>query len=361
MALQSIRGFPYPEVIPINHATGGSNYSAFPLDAAGEKLAFIFRVPKTGTLDTVQILFGTVTTAQDIKVSFQDVSLTTGDPDGVVDQFRVIPLASVSSGGSPETGLITSDGTDTGTKRSVTKGDLLAIVIEFNSLTGNLDIRGALKDTRVWINGDVYIDHFEAAWTKSIIAGPNFALKYNDGSFAYIPGTIPSSDLGQTSGNNSNSAEFGIKFQVPFKCKIGGAILSIDLDGDADVVLYDASDVVLESVSLDKDRRPATVDLYFAAIFDTEITLNINTVYRLVVKPTSVTNVIVKHITVTSAARLDQLSGGQNFHKTNRTGGAWTDTLTQYPFISLLITALDDGANVISGGSGAVASMRLGL
>lgn len=363
MALQTITPLPYPEILSIAHAQGGNAYSAaLAMDAAGEKVAFIFTIPKSGTLDTVEIQFGTVTTAKDLKVSFQDVSLVNGDPDGNIDQFRVIPLASISSGGVAETGLITSDGTDTGTKRSVTQGDKIAIVIAFDSLTGNLIVRGAVKDTRAWISGLVYADLFETAWVKTVIVAPNFTLKYSDGSFAYIPGVIPSSNLSQTTINNTAADELGIKFQVPFKCKISGAIASIDLDGDADIILYDASDNILESVSLDKDVRPDANPGYFAAIFDTEVELSINTVYRLVVKPTSVTNVIVRDIRVSSAARMDSVPGGQNFHRTFRqNAGAWTDTTTERPYISLLITALDDGANVTSGGSGAVAAMRLGM
>ncbi|MGQ9573565.1 MAG: hypothetical protein ACUVV3_10375, partial [Dehalococcoidia bacterium] len=84
------------------------------VDASGEKAAFVFRVPATGTLKKVAFRTGGVTHNQTIRVSFQDVNSLTGYPDGVVDQWRDISIGDTDDNQHKETGLITSDGTDGG-------------------------------------------------------------------------------------------------------------------------------------------------------------------------------------------------------------------------------------------------------
>ena len=113
------------------------SFSTFLIDAAGERVAFVIRVPKTGTLDKAEFRVGTVAinAASQVRVSFQDISAANGDPDGTQDQFRDIAGSAFASNTWMVPGLMTSDGTDTGVKRSVTQGDLLSVVIEYQTFT----------------------------------------------------------------------------------------------------------------------------------------------------------------------------------------------------------------------------------
>ena len=322
------------------------SHFGFVLDADGEKTAFIFRVPKTGTLNKVHFRTGTVTTGDDLKVSFQNVDVTDGDPDETVDQFRVITIADGDDDTWNITGIVSSDGTDSGTKRSVTRGEFLSIVIEFDSfVAGALEIDVNLGDAaNKPVSGALYFDHKTGGtWAKHNNSLPCFGLEYDDGSFAYIPGVLPAKTYeADTSFNTSTTPdEYGLKFQLPFKCKVGGAWYgTIDIDNAAELILYDSDgSTELENVTLDPDIR-SIVNLERVAVwFSDDIELLADTNYRLVLKPTTTSNLIYRGITVDSAGLLDQMEGGQLFHKTERTdAGAWTDTTTSRPSMGLIVT-----------------------
>src|SRR5215203_1724241 len=111
--------------LPPGGYMGTAIAGTFVIDASGEMAALIMRVPKTGTLTRFEALVQAVGNTPDngLRFSFQDVSLTTGLPDGVVDQFATIASGSVTTGW-------VSPG-DFDSTRAVTRGDLLALVIDF--------------------------------------------------------------------------------------------------------------------------------------------------------------------------------------------------------------------------------------
>jgi hypothetical protein len=366
LTLVSTRG---PVFFPaIDHATpnGGAPNSetSILLDATAEKCAFIVRAPFTGTIHKVRFRTGTVTTGDTLKVSFQDVDLATGDPDGTPDQYRTIVVADANDNASLVTGILSSDGTDNGTKRAVTRGDLLAVVIEFDSfVAGNLNIATRNTVNPPGSSGGHYTDHFTAAWAKNASSLPRLALEYSDGSYWPIPYTCPAVGgiAAETFNSGSTPDERGLIFQVPFSCKASGIWALIDVDGDVDVVLYDSDGTsVLESVSLDANVRIAGSSGVFHALWDTDVTLVKDTSYRLAVKPTSVTNASMFVGEYTAAAVLDSLSGGSECHYTSRTdAGAWTEGTTMRPLMGLILSALDDGVSTGSGGTGAISRSRL--
>lgn len=352
MPLQAVSGLYLPnlyDALGILNANN-SNFQAKVIDASAEKVAFIFNVPKTGTLNGIGFRLGTVTTGDTLKASFQDVDATTGNPDGTADQFRTVVIAGtdddkwIDVDSSPSLGLMTSDGTDTGTKRSVTRDDLLSIVIEFNSfVAGNMEIQTLGGNSAA--DNTHYVDHFTAAWAKDANASPIFALKYSDGTYAYISGCFPAKDSNVVGVNTGSTPdEVALYFQVPFSCKVNGAAIGVDLDEAADVVLYDSDGTtVLASKSLDADLRANTIRVPHECQL-TETTLLANTNYRLAIKPTTVTNISVPFIDVAAQAIFDQMSGGQNMHWSQRTdAGAWSQTTTRRPWMAIRISALDDG------------------
>src|SRR3989304_561487 len=89
MALQTIKGLWLPQPLSWFIPTNVS----FLIDAAAEKVAFIFKVPKTGTLESVSFVLGPVTTGDTLKISFQDVDVATGNPDGSGDAVTLVGRA----------------------------------------------------------------------------------------------------------------------------------------------------------------------------------------------------------------------------------------------------------------------------
>lgn len=360
MALQTVNYILYPaEPIAWNTASPTSS-TVLTLAASTTKSAFIFRVPKTGTLDQVEFMLDTTSvnhTTSVIRVSLQDVSLTTGDPDGTQDQFRDIGTLPASDNWTAP-GLMTSDGTDTGTKRSVTRGDLLAFVVEYQTFTAADSAVVDTMDVSTTASFDklAYSDLSTAGvWAKKPTALPRMALKYNDGTYACPYGTWPIVGFaGESFTSTSSPDEVGTLFQLPFPCKVSGVFLSADLDGDADVVLYDTGGSAFTNgtVSLDKDVRADANNGWLVAMFAADITLLANTDYRMSLRPSTSTAVSLGRYTTDSTAIAAAAPGGTHWRKTSRTdAGSWTDVNeANRRFMGLIISALEDGTATATGG-----------
>lgn len=306
------------------------------IDAANEEAAGVFRAGKTGTIDKIGFLTGTVTTGATVDVRLETVSLTDGDPTGT--------LLGTDSNGSQ----IIADADDNTwflvtltTGVAVTKGDLFAMTIVNPSVSfGNMDIRRIRYDQDIF----GYSDLFTGTWAKSN-EEPCFAFEYSDGSYAAVAGAFPVDSVGKVNFNSSSTPdERGLKFKFPFPVRVTGAWVEVDLDENADVVLYDSDDSVLETISLDKDVRQGTAEGRIHILFSGTQELTKDVSRRLVLKPTTTTNIDLREFTIDAVAVMDSFDGGQDFHHTSRTdGGSWTDTTTRRPLMGLILDAFDDG------------------
>ena len=332
-ALQTVqRGTALPSR-PFISAT--PTYAAGLIDAAGEKQANIFRVPKTGTITKLGFRVGNVTTAQTLRVGIETVDATTGVPTGT--QY-----------GGSTAGTQASPATNTyyvvslAVAASATKGDIVAVVVQFDSTVGSLNINAGVFGAPN-LNFP-YQAGYTTAWTLGNAYCPIDTLEYSDGSYEVIDGTIPASAITTTTFNSGSTPdEIGIKFKMPFPCRVTGFWLHIDLDGDVTIKLYDSNNTLLQSDSLDKDIRGGTTAGVLIRTFNTAQTLTKDSWYRLTVVPDTVTSVSVYDVTVPSAAAMDVLPLGQNCIYTSRTNaGTWTDSATQRVFMGLIIDQFSD-------------------
>lgn len=311
--------------------------STMTIDAAGEIAAFVFIAPKTGTLSKVRFRLSGVTTAQDLKVSFQDLS--SGNPDGTPDQYRVVPSASVAVG-FVETGILSDDGTDGGTKRSVTIGDALAVVVEFNSAVGNVQV-STQSSNAASIFGHAYSDLFTASWAKNTSQAPLFALEYSDGSVEPIAGVLPGTYSNVVFNSGSSPDEYGNVFTLPFSARVSGIWAWVDYDNAADLVLYSGTSALATIAVPASTNRPGTAMGFVALQFPTPQTLAAG-VYRAVLKP-GASNVGINLATLAAAADL-AAHFRSDFYGTSRTdAGAWSDDTTTVYQIGPIIDQINAG------------------
>jgi hypothetical protein len=365
MTLVSARG---PLYFPaLDHASGAggdqTQQTVFVIDAAAEKLAFVVRAPKAGILHKVRFRTTTVGTGDTLKVSFQDLDTATGAPDGTPDQFRTIVIADADDNASLVTGILSSDGTDGGTKRTVARGELLCVVFEFDSwVAGNISLSSRATVNVAGTSSESYCTHFTAAWVRSVSALPRMALEYSDGTYEAIPYVCPAvaGIATETYGTGTTPDERGLIFQLPFAAKVGGFWVAINRAAAFDIKLYDSDgSTVLESQSF--AAASAGTVLIMHTYFDSEITLSKDTSYRMTVLPTTATTVSLMVGSYSVAAVLDALPGGQECHYTSRTdAGAWTEATTKRPLMGLILSELDDGVSV-GGGGGLKLAGRGGL
>lgn len=333
------------------------------LNGATEKWAGIIRIPKSGTLDQFEFRGNQagLEAASRVRLSFQDVSPADGFPDGTQDQFRDMAVGDFDAGRwQKPPGVMTSDGTDTGVKRVVTRGDLLACVVEYDVFVALdvVNVHHASLGTAPSADFafPYMLEDVGAGYVKKLTQ-PRFGLKYSDGSFAELsPNVLPDTQLGfePLFGSGSTPDEIGLRFRLPFPVKVGGAWAGLsDLGANADLVLYDSDgSSVLTSVSMDKDVISDSTDIVVFQHFPDEVALLVNTFYRLVLKPTTAANSVrIGSREVDTAALMNLLPGGDDFTWTQRTdAGAWSEILTKRPLLGIYATAFDSGVVGTVGG-----------
>jgi len=319
-------------VYPSPVTTGNAGTTTLLIDASGEKVAALFRVYKAGDIRKLTFRLITVTTGQTLKFSLQDVDLTTGNPDGTVDQSCTVTVADTDDNTFKTCTL--------GADRTVAVGDYLAAVAEFDATVGNLQIGVTVSQ----LYNNVFADHFTASWAKQNRA-PLVAVEYSDASYQVIPGVLPSVGGSTAFSSSSTPDERGNVFQLNFKYEVVGLMYgtAITATSDVDLVLYDSASTVLGTASIDGNSVVSTGDMYIG--FFTPVTVNADTLVRGVVKPTTTNNTTLGLLDAHTATALGQLAGGQDIYRTTRTdAGVWTDTTTGREHVYLVISKFDDGA-----------------
>lgn len=345
MTLQAIPGGMYIPRMP-NATSGAPTFTTLLIDASGEKAAFVFQVPKTGSVVGVLWRTVTVTTGGNVDVRLETVDLTTGDPSGTLFGTNTNATETVADGDDNthfETTLTAA--------ASVTKGDLIALVIVAGS-PGNMQI-AAYQDDGNQI-GFPYTDLFTAAWVKTdqgLVCG----LVYSDISCAPITGAHPVDIITSNLYSSSSTPDvYALRFKLAFPARISGFWVWGDFDGDFTAKLYDSDGVtVLESLAVDTNVRSSGTGRAGYYLFDTSVNLSANTVYRLGIEP-GASNITLYDFSVAVDYVMGSFDGGVEFYLSTAkdpTGtGSWTNTVTKRPMIGLFLDAFDDGVGSASRG-----------
>jgi len=327
------------------------------LDAAGEKASCIFQIPKSGTITNIGFMTGAVTSSQTLKVGVYSLDASDDPSTTVYGGMAAGTQASPAADTWYEVAL--------GTNATATAGDVVAVTIEWNATAGNLEIRQMAGNSGgIAQVGLPFNTHYTAAWSKQTTTIPCIAIKYDDGSYAEIPLTLPVTAITQRYfSSGSTPDERGMKFTLPAPMRLTKFWLyqRISDVADWDFVLYDSGNSVLLTQTLNHSVG-ATGRLKVFEL-STKQSLTASSVYRAVIKPTTATSDFYIHdMTLNSVAMLDIFGGGQNFHATERTdAGAWTDTTTSRPLMGFVFDQVDDGTGGGGGGGGPLIGGRLVL
>lgn len=344
MAIQTVAPIPVPYFA--NVANGPPSFSnSFVIDAADEKAGAVLRAPKTGNISHLLFRTGTHTTGATLDIRLETVDATTGFPSGTLFGTNTNGSQTTAAANTIYRVALTASA-------SVTRGDIMAMVVANPGTSfGNMAISSV---SAAYPNSGLpYCLLYTTSWAASV-ATYCFGFEYDDGSYAFIPGIFPTTALNMATYNSgTNPNHRGLRFQFAVPVQVYGFWGLIDLDGDADVILaadnWDGTNGnALALVSLDKDIRGSTAGRDFWVPFSSDVTLSANTTYRLIVKPTSVTNLSIFTQTVGDAARWNQTDGGTQFYYSTannpNSSGSWTDTTTERPFMGLLLNGFQDGA-----------------
>lgn len=357
MAITSVSPFFTP--MPFTWAGVAPSHTTLTINAAADKVAVIVQCPKAGTLDQFEWRTSTVTNDPDngLRMSFQTVDVTTGNPDGTQDQYRDLDPSPFVVNTWYAPGLMTSDGTDLGVKRTVTKGEYLACVIEFVSFVASDAIGIAtLRNDQLFINHYVSDGTSGTYATKAITQVGCIALKYDDGTYAEFEyGPYPVDVINSYSYNSTTAGadEYAMLFVPQAPMRASGIWANVDLDADADLVLYDSGGSALATCSIDSAQRSGTGGQPIWARFSTSQSLTSGATYYIAVKPTTASNVTIYTLQPNSTTHMQAFPGGGDWYLATRVdAGAWTTFTDELPVMGLVIDGVDDGASGGGGGGG---------
>lgn len=324
---------------PIPFAWGNHNPQV--LDSATDKYAFIFQAPKTGNIHKLHIGISAFVSAMTLDLRLETVDPSTGHPTGTLWGTNTNNTVAVSAIGGQSVTL-TADA-------AVTKGDIIALVVAATT-SGSVSVMLA---TGISVQGFPYASSKPlTSYTKTSSARGYGVVEYDDGSVLESNGLLPFVSAAYTSFTSaSNPKTRGLRFKVPFPCKISGFYVQGTVTGGSAVTfrLYDSDGVtVLKTVTYDTDmnRNSAGAGITFFE-FSSNVTLLANTYYRISISPDSNGYSLYENGVIT-AAHLDGFGFGQNGHLTtcNTTPSSesdWTQTLTTVPTIGIIIRGLDNG------------------
>lgn len=345
MALQDVGGHLYYPT-PLRHQLmeNPNPGNSFLLDAAGEKYAVCFVVPKDGTITKLGHLLGTVTQApaNGLTISLQEIDLTTGDPNGTPLDSVTGVTTGVATGGFPIGTLPTGV--------SVQAGQHKAAVFEFTNFSAsdslNFYVLGSAG--RVPFMHSTHIDHYTTSWAKSINSFPGLYVEYSDGSTAPIPGNFPLGSLTYTltdfrTGSTPDEVALYIA-SLPFSCRCVGLWAMVNPSNGAafDLILYDNSNAILGQFPTPFDEDIGTENGFagVAVMFD-PVVLSAGATYRACLKPTLDVALQITYAEVAAAAHLNMWPAGSGVQWSQRTnGGSWSQNTVRLPMIGLILDRL---------------------
>ena len=321
------------------------------MDAAGDKLALIHRVPKTGTLTGINFRTGTVSTAG-ATLRAQVETVTNGAPTGTLKYTNGTGTVVVATSDDNVWKAVAING---GTGVAVTKGDLVATVIDVSSGTPNTVILSTGSTTSMSLGNFPYCSaNTTGAYAKLTNALSAPVVWDYGGTFEYCFGMNAADSVAITNIGNTN--ERALRFQLPAPMRVKGIaamLCNASAGCDFRVRLYDSTPTLIANAEveagadIDGDTfASATIDGYSEFIFPASIELAANTTYYASIYQRTATNLALAEIGVSTAAYMAAMPGGAQLYLATRSGGtgSFANTTTTRPLIWLLVDGIDNAA-----------------
>lgn len=317
---------------------------------ANAEVAYIIEIPKAGNITDVAFQTGNITGDGDGDVRIEGVQTSDGEQDGtLIDANATGGFSLVAATDDDIWKTVALNGSV-----AVTQGQVVAVVLVNDGaspFTGSYGFNSALT----WESGRPYI--VNTAGTK-VVGSPCFGIEYDDGSYGNILGcTTVNLWEEATYSLDSTPDENGLKFKLAFKARVTGIWAETRIAGAANgftIKFYDSDgSSVLTSITIDPDTMfaPTAMNLRHFK-FPASQVVEADTFYRITFLPltNSPDTIGIGFDQFDSAAVMDAMEGGQNFHRTFQTdGGGWTDDTDARIRVCLHIDQVDFTAPAASG------------
>lgn len=184
---------------------------------------------------------------------------------------------------------------------------------------------------------------------------PVAILEFDDGTFGTLYGFAPItalntrtwSNTGSGSGGLTNGNQRGLEFtpQITFNADIIG--VDIDADGDFEILLLEGTTLV-ETITIDANEVAAATQRRSGFPLTQVRTFTAGTTYRVLIRPTTTTNISLSSVTVGSNAHRVLIAAGWASNSRTDSGAFGTAVDTELPMIWFEFSGADDGTG--SGG-----------
>lgn len=324
-----------PASLGVPQATSTAAPTSTTLDAAADKVAYIFSVPKDGTLNRVGFRAVLVGTQPQYRVSFQTLNAS-GEPSGSVYGGCAATDVTVSAGWNWAT---------LSTGATAAAGDRIAAVIEAGAVAPDASNHITVQRSQAGflsVMGLPYTaENTTAAWVKND-DGAVIAARYSDGVVVGTP-LDATTILNGNVNSGTSPDEVGCAFTVPVTLACVGARVALDPASGASVIvrLYsDTTEVAVTTAILAVELSNLSVSIMDVA-WDA-VALSPGTTYRLTVVPQNANNVDLLQWTVPDADSKAAWPEGSRWQRTARTdAGAFAETATQLPLLGIWVNSLN--------------------
>ncbi len=331
--------------IEATNAAGEPAIATMLVDAADETAAFIFYIPKNGTISKVSFRTTGVSTGANATVALETVNLSSGDPSGSLlgaDSQAIYRLIADTHNNTYHTVSLNQPVNVTGLA-----GSVAALTIKNpGSDYGNFTV----SRVSAYFGGlHPYTALYTTSWARGVSQGLG-GLEYSDGSTPFVTGLSSIAQQGKdTVRSNLDPDEIGNVIIPPFTMNVSGAYLALKCDTNFGFIkILNATNVVLSNTTVNIGVRQSNNHGPYRVGWPT-ITLNQGETYRFII----FTNQTTETMTWQYYAYPDEIIKNQSsefgdfMYATQRTDeGAWVDNKTKVYIGSLLVT----GVNTTSGG-----------
>ena len=344
MGLVDVSQLTYPEPGAFVTWPSFSGNASHQMNGSGHRIGQVFSMLETCTITKVGIRINACASAVTSRLGLYTVDSSgnpTTTPYGGSNYGTFTPAANTYS----EVTL--------GTSCSAVAGDIVALVVDFDSSAGDMFL--SANNGTSYSHGLPYSVKYDgSSWARSPF-GQLYAghLYTSDDGGRFLATRFPAIWAAvDTIHHNSSSTpdEHANKLTLPFACRVSGLWCLISPGGGADfnAVLYDGT-TVLESVSVGSLQvRASGADIKFI-MFDTPVEVEGGDIVYASIVPTTTTSLTTQKANLFAAGAATTLGFGPNDCRATRTNsGAWTDDATTIMAIGLILDQLSDG----SGGGG---------
>ena len=188
---------------------------------------------------------------------------------------------------------------------------------------------------------------------------PILILEFDDGTFGTFYGCLPVtayntrtwSNTGSGSGGLTNGNQRGLEFtpQITFNADIICA--DIDPDGDFEILLLEGT-TLLETITVDANEVASATQRRSGFPMTQVRTFTAGTTYRVLIRPTTTTNVTLVSVSIGSNAHRVLIAAGWTSNSRTDSGAFGTAVDTELPMIWFEFSGADDGSG--SGGGGLI-------